>query len=186
MKILIAEDEPASQLLLRALLEKQGHEVTAASDGQEAWNLFRAERFPLVLSDWMMPRVNGIDLAKMIRALCLPDYTHIIMVTSLEGKSRYIESLDAGADDFVNKPFDPDELAARLRVAERMVKLHGHVTQLEGLLSVCAYCKRIREEGSWTSLERFVSAHAAVSFSHGICPDCKVVEMEKVRALRNP
>jgi len=81
--------------------------------------------------------------------------------------------MDAGVDDFMTKPFDREELAARLRAAERVLGLRRHVQVLEGLLPICAYCKRIRDDNNaWHSVEGYMSSHSEVKFSHGICPEC--------------
>lgn len=121
MRILIAEDDPDSRELLTWLLQKLGHQVIAAADGQEAWEAYRKGRFRLVISDVLMPEVDGFELCRRIRLHQQSKYTYIIIITALIGKRDYLEGMEAGADDFVTKPFDPDELKARLRVAERII-----------------------------------------------------------------
>jgi DNA-binding response OmpR family regulator len=96
-----------------------------------------------------------------------------MLLTALSGRANYLEGMDAGADDFVTKPFERHELHARLRVAERVLGLHRTVRQLEGLLPICSYCKRIRDEQeSWSQVEEYVSRRTEAQFTHGICPDC--------------
>ncbi len=124
MKILIAEDDMTSRLVLGATLKKLGHEVTATNDGQQAWDAMDREHFPLLISDWMMPDVDGLELCRRIRAAHRSEYTYIVLLTALGGKSSYLDGMDAGADDFITKPFDEDTLVARLRVAERILALH--------------------------------------------------------------
>ncbi len=124
MKILIAEDNLTSRLVLSATLKKFGHEVTATSDGQQAWDALEKEHFSLLISDWMMPEVDGLELCRRIRAKNSQGYTYIILLTALSGKTSYLDGMDAGADDFITKPFDEDQLVARLRVAERILGLH--------------------------------------------------------------
>ncbi len=175
MKILIAEDEAITRLLLSGLLQNLGHEVVVAKNGQQAWEAFTREYFPVVISDWIMPELDGLDLCRMIRAEQAEKYTYIILVTALSGKKNYLEGMDAGADDFVTKPFDPDELTARLRVAERILQLQEHVKRLEGLLPTCMYCKKVRDRDDvWTPLEEYIIARTDAAFSHGICPECYV------------
>lgn len=124
MKILIAEDDMTSRLVLGATLKKMGHQVTAASNGREAWDALNQEHFPLLISDWMMPDMDGLELCRRIRAAHQTQYTYIVLLTALGGKSSYLDGMDAGADDFITKPFDEDTLVARLRVAERILALH--------------------------------------------------------------
>ena len=124
MKILIAEDDTASRLVLGATLRKLGHETTAVADGRSAWEAWNAGDYPILVSDWMMPGIEGLELCRMIRAEARARYTYIVLLTALGGKGRYIDGIEAGADDFITKPFDEDVLAARLHVAERILALH--------------------------------------------------------------
>src|SRR6266581_4151860 len=121
MKILIAEDDRDSRELLRWMLEKLGYQVVATSNGKEAWEAFRRGRFRLVISDVLMPEIDGLELCRRIRKHKQSKYTYVIIITALIGKKDYLEGMEAGADDFVTKPFDPDELKARLGVAERIL-----------------------------------------------------------------
>lgn len=121
MKVLIAEDDRDSRELLAWMLEKLGYQVVAATNGKEAWDAYRKGRFRLVISDVLMPEIDGLELCRRIRKHKQSKYTYIIMITALIGKKDYLEGMEAGADDFVTKPFDPDELKARLRVAERII-----------------------------------------------------------------
>jgi DNA-binding response OmpR family regulator len=121
MKVLIAEDDRDSRELLAWILEKLGYQVVATTNGKEAWDAFRKGRFRLVISDVLMPEIDGLELCRRIRKHKQSKYTYIIVITALIGKKDYLEGMDAGADDFVTKPFDPDELKARLRVAERII-----------------------------------------------------------------
>ena len=124
MKILMAEDDTTSRLLFGATLRKLGYSVTAVENGQKAWETWKQGEYPLLISDWMMPDIDGLQLCKMIRAEPSLQYTYIILLTSLDSKGSYLEGMDAGADDFITKPFDEEQLAARLRVAERILALH--------------------------------------------------------------
>ena len=173
MHLLIAEDEPVTQLQLAAALRGMGHEVTVAADGREAWADLQFGHFPIVISDWQMPDMEGPELCRRLRARADARYTYFILVTATGGKQRYLEGMEAGADDFITKPVDMEELRARLKVAERILGLRRHVQQLEGLLPICAYCKRIRDAGEqWESIEQYVEARSEAQFSHGYCPDC--------------
>jgi DNA-binding response OmpR family regulator len=173
MRILIAEDEPVCGHILRATLVGLGHDVAQAQDGQLAWEHLEIEAADVVITDWMMPRVDGLELTRRIRARGGDRYTWIVLLTALQGRSPYLDGMEAGADDFITKPVDKQELFARLRVAERILGLQRTVKQLEGLLPICSYCKRIRDEAErWSQVEEYVSRHTEARFSHGICPDC--------------
>src|SRR5205809_5398403 len=129
MKILIAEDDRDSRELLRWMLEKLGYQVVAAENGKEAWEAFRRGRFRLVISDVLMPEMDGFELCRRIRKRKQSKYTFVIIITALIGKKDYLEGMEAGADDFVTKPFDADELRARLRVAERILSFQEHALE---------------------------------------------------------
>lgn len=173
MRILIVEDDTDCREMLTALLEQENHEVVCATNGREAWNIFHKSPFSVVISDWLMPETNGLELCRRIRASRLTYYPYVILLTALEGKTNYLEAMSAGADDFVSKPYDPDELRARLRVAERIVRLQEHVNRLEGVLPTCMYCKKIRDQRDvWVGIEQYITQRSEASFSHGVCPDC--------------
>jgi len=133
VKVLIAEDDPASLLLLKAQLRRLGHEVTAARDGQQAWAALEKDAHAVVVSDCQMPEVDGFELCRRVRAAAGDGpYTYVILLTAHESKEEYERGMKAGADDFLGKPLDPDQLQARLRVAERIVTLEREVARLKG------------------------------------------------------
>ena len=109
MKILIAEDENISRMVLEASLKKRGHEVAAVENGLKAWEAFQKEYFPVLISDWLMPEMDGLALFRKIRELPRDNYTYLVLLTSLEGKTNYLEAMEAGADDFMTKPFDAEQ-----------------------------------------------------------------------------
>jgi DNA-binding response OmpR family regulator len=186
MKVLIADDEPVSRLRVRRFLLKLGHDVVEASDGWQAWEEFQRQPLPLLIVDWMMPKIDGLELCRMVRMERRAKYTYIMMLTALGGKGSYLEGIGAGADDFITKPFDADELQARLGVAERILSLQAEIRQLQGLLRICSYCKRIHdEENGWVQIERYVARRTEASFTHGICPDCYTGHVQpELAALR--
>ncbi len=134
MKVLIAEDDRDSRELLAWILEKLGYQVVGTENGQQAWEAYRKGRFRLVISDLLMPEVDGLELCRRIRAAKQPKYTYIILLTALIGKKQYLEGMEAGADDFMTKPFDADELKARLGVANRIVALQEGIGIGEGTI----------------------------------------------------
>lgn len=173
MRILIVEDDLDARNMLQVLLEMDGHEVVTAGNGNEGWNTFDGGHFSVIISDWLMPEVDGIELCRKVRRADKQRYSYIILVTALRGKSRYLEGMRAGADDFVTKPYDLDELRARLIVAERIVSLQDRVKRLEGVLPTCMYCKNIRDQrDGWVGIEEYITQRTEASFSHGVCPNC--------------
>ena len=129
MKILIAEDDNVSRLVLVSALKKQGHEVVATENGLEALQVLQKEYFPVLILDWLMPGMDGLEVCREVRSLLLESYTYIVLLTSLEGKSNYLEAMDAGADDFISKPFDADQLRGRIHVAERIINLQLRIAE---------------------------------------------------------
>jgi DNA-binding response OmpR family regulator len=173
VKILTAEDESVSRLALTTQLKKLGHDVLASSNGEEAWEIFRTRHPELVITDWIMPKLDGLELCRLIRETVREKYTYIIVLTSFGGKGYYLEGMNAGADDFVTKPFDIDELRARLAVAARILKLQDEVKVLEGLFPMCSYCKRIRDSTDhWLPMDQYITENTDASISHSICPHC--------------
>jgi diguanylate cyclase (GGDEF)-like protein len=139
MKLLIAEDQAPSAFYLRHTLEKMGHEITVAPDGEQAWRVLQSENPPLLISDWMMPLLDGPALCRRIRSNSADRYTYIILLTSRDRKEDRLEGLRAGADDFLTKPPDSDELAVRLEIAERILKVHAQLArQNERLVELAA------------------------------------------------
>lgn len=129
VKILIAEDHELSRFKLKADLERWGHEVTAAEDGEKAWELFQKFEFEIVITDWMMPNVNGLELVQRIRAERKSDYVYVIMLTAKAEKHDIVAGMGAGADDFLSKPFHRDELHVRLRAGTRITKLNRDLNE---------------------------------------------------------
>jgi len=129
MRILIAEDDKDSQKLLARILEKENYEIVVADDGRMAWETFQREDFRLVITDWIMPRMKGLELCEKIRAKEKPGYVYIILVTSKEEKADLVRALDAGADDYVTKPYDRGELLARVRAGQRIINLEQTISE---------------------------------------------------------
>jgi two-component system, NtrC family, sensor kinase len=126
MNILIAEDDSISRIILKKFLEKFGHTVFQATDGRMAWELFKKHQPSVVITDWMMPEMDGIALCQKIRKEVVLRYVYIIFVTAKDSKTDAIKGLEAGADDYISKPFSPDEIHARLRSSERIVQLENN------------------------------------------------------------
>ena len=188
MRILIAEDEAVSRRLLEARLIKWGYEVVITAHGQGAWEALQCDNAPpLAIFDVMMPEIDGIELCRRARQLARAIPTYIILLTAMTTKEQVVTGLDAGADDYMTKPFDHDELRARVQAGARIVELQmslaerlrereealAQIKRLQGMLPMCSYCKSIRDDQNyWQRVESYIAEHAEVQFSHSICPSC--------------
>ncbi|QYY35639.1 response regulator [Ruficoccus sp. ZRK36] len=172
-QVLIAEDDFISRKLLEANLTQMGYGVSVAQDGEDAWRQFDAQPTRIVVSDWLMPGMDGLELCRKIRARENTDYTYFIMLTANVGEDEnYFKAMDSGVDDFLTKPLDRNQLQIRLRVAERILLSTSRIQSLETMLTICAYTKRINfpDEG-WQTIEDFLLNHFGIQLSHGVDPD---------------
>ena len=172
MKVLIGDDDPVSGAIVENIVRKRGYEPVAVDGGRAALAQLLREEIPLLVTDWSMPDVDGLELCRRLRAPNRTIYTYVLLLTTQSGKKKILEALDAGVDDFMTKPVDADELAARLKAGERIVALQKEMRQMEGLLSICMRCKKIREGKEWVPVDQYVTEHTATSFSHAFCPEC--------------
>lgn len=173
MKVLAIEDQPMAALQLTAALRALGHEPQGVKDGMTAWELLQQQPFRVVVSDWRMPGIDGLDLCRMIRQRG-GEYVYFILI-SAAGVTRETReaALQAGVDDFLAKPIDPDELGMRLHVAERILGFTAQVKQLESFLPICGYCKKVRDDKKyWKEIEAYMGERDGTRFSHGVCPNC--------------
>ena len=189
MRILIAADEPVTRELVEAKVSSWGHEVVVCENGLGALaQLERADRASMAILDWRMPDLTGLEICRRLRqdpTTSTPVY--LILLTSNARREEVVAGLEAGADDYVVKPFHPDDLRARVQVGARVVGLQqalarrvqalegalSRVKQLQGLLPICAYCKKVRDDRNyWRQVEHYLAEHSNLTFSHGICPDC--------------
>jgi phosphoserine phosphatase RsbU/P len=188
MRILIAEDDFSSRTILSGVLKMEGHEVIPTVNGSEAWDALQQPDAPrLAILDWMMPEMDGLEVLRRVRALQSGQPPYIIMLTAKGEKADIIAGLDAGADDYLAKPFDSGELRARVEVGRRLVEmqdaliakieeLHQALDQiktLRGIVPICASCKNIRDDkGYWNQVEVYVRDHTEAEFTHSLCPLC--------------
>ena len=173
MKVLIAEDDTVASRVLEAALLKLGHEALVANNGESAWEILQTESVRAVVSDWQMPRLDGLDLCRRIRKR-EGDYVYFILLTHMEASEKNLqEATDAGVDDFLAKPINSNQLWMRLRVAERILGFTTEVRQLESFLPICGYCKKVRDDQNyWQQIEQYINTRTGTNFSHGVCPDC--------------
>ena len=138
MKILIVEDEYISRRMVKKFLVDAGYEIVEAEDGQSAWELFQAEHFQLVITDWMMPGLNGPDLVKKIRESEQKSYTYIIMLSAMDDKDNVVFGLESGVDEYLTKPFNDKELVARVASGMRILKLEEQLKQAKQQMEILA------------------------------------------------
>lgn len=197
-RILVAEDHQVSRHLLERNLANWGFEVVTAENGlQAAAVLEREDAPPIAIIDWMMPKLDGLEVCARVRRNAQRPYIYLILLTAKAQRDEIARGLEAGADDYVVKPFDPDELRARIKVGQRVVGLERalakrvadleraleDVKTLKKLLPICMYCKRIRDDRDyWHQIEEYIHAETGSDFSHGICPHC----MSEIRKGHNP
>jgi sigma-B regulation protein RsbU (phosphoserine phosphatase) len=188
MRVLIADDDGVTREVLEEFLSQWGYEVVVANDGDGAWQLLQEQTAPhLIILDWLMPGISGLELCRKVRAAGHPSPAYIILLTVRTAREDIVRGLDAGADDYITKPFHREELRARIQCGVRILELQtgmaGKVRELEealqcvkvlqGLLPICSYCKRVRnDQDYWQQVETYLSEHSEVRFSHGICPEC--------------
>lgn len=190
MRILVAEDNATTQRLLEALLQRMGHIVTVANDGVAAWNMLEhqgPDTPRLAILDWEMPRMQGPDLCKRARSANLPVQPYLILVTSRDSRDDLLAGLKSGADDYLTKPFDHAELAARVQVGVRIVEMQEALLKKSGeleeaqrqlaevrkLLPLCAGCKKLREERAyWNEVDLYLVRQTGKREGLWRCPAC--------------
>lgn len=188
MRILIAEDNLVSRKMLNVALRKWSYDVVAVNDGVAAWEELQKPDAPkLIILDWNMPEMDGLQVCLRVKESGNPDPPYIIILTARTNKEDIVQALEAGANDYITKPFNNAELRARVRVGQRMVEMKEalasqvmelrtaleHIKTLQGIIPICSYCKKIRDDqGYWNQVEAYLSRHSDAKFSHGFCPEC--------------
>lgn len=188
MNILLAEDDAISCKLVESHLRRWGHTVFVAKDGREAIDIFEAHpEIHLAILDWMMPLVDGVEVCRQIKKFPSTHCVYVVMLTARSANEDIVAALDVGADDYMSKPFNQNELRARVAAGERVMTLETdlinyverledaltHIKRLQGIIPICSWCKNIRNDSNfWTSLEDYLSDYGHPKFTHGICPDC--------------
>ena len=216
MKLLIAEDDFTTRTMLQSVMTRWGYEVQAVEDGHAALAALALPNSPrLALLDWTMPGLDGVEVCRKLRALEFAEPPYLILLTARTQKEDIVVGLQAGANDYIAKPYDTGELQARLAVGVRMVELQSalalqiterdnlirqlqaaltEVKTLSGIIPICAGCKKIRDDkGFWNQVEAYIQTHSLATFSHGLCPDCTTrlypevaEEIKRKRAAEKP
>lgn len=182
MHVIIADDDPTMAAVLLGVVEREGHTVVAGvADGEAAWSAFQQEPVSLMIVDWVMPKLDGLGLCRRIRESELGD-PFLLVVTGRDGKDDLLAALDAGADDYITKPVTPDELAARLRIAERRIEITAARRQAESDLRRARYLAGIGETS--LALQHEINNPLTAMLSHASLLEAGMVEeSEKGEAL---
>ena len=173
MKVLVVDDDPVIRAVVGAGLKALRHDVVSCESGAKAWELLRAGSFPVLITDWSMPEMNGIQLTQALRATPRESYTYVIMITGHNTREDYLTGVRAGVDAFLIKPLDGALLEAQLTIAARIVGLQDHAKRLESIMTVCSYCKKVRDgREAWVPMEQYVKQEFKTLPSHTFCPTC--------------
>lgn len=188
MKLLIAEDEYTTRLTVQVVLEQWGYRVDSVEDGKAGWEILQKQDGPqIAILDWEMPGIDGLELCRKVKTLERRTPVYVILLTGRDAQVDILKGFDAGADDYITKPFDENELRARVRVAERLVCIQeelaisndelrtvlDHVEMLQGNFPICTRCMKIENyDGTWKTIEEYGKAQEDPRFSYTICPDC--------------
>jgi DNA-binding response OmpR family regulator len=200
MKLLLAEDDRVSRCLLEATLAGWGYDVVAAEDGARAWDVLQGADPPrLLVLDWMMPGLTGVELCRRLRCRIGSESTYVLLLSARDAPEDVVAGLESGASDYLTKPFNRQELEARLRTGRRIVELQQRLAErvrqleqalaqvevLQNLLPICCYCKKVRNDRNyWQQVEHYLTEYSGVRFSHSICPECVREHVEpQLRAL---
>jgi len=200
VKVLVADDDVIARRFLESALTRWGYEVLAVSSGGEAWRVLSEPAAPPVaVLDWMMPELTGVEVCEKLRAARLPGAPYLIVLTSRGETGDIVRALRAGADDHITKPFEVEELRARVSVGVRIATLQqqlaervhaleealAHVQQLQGLIPICAWCRQVRNDGNfWEQVDSYLGKRSGLQFTHAICPTCRAKESAKFKASR--
>jgi DNA-binding response OmpR family regulator len=197
IKVLVVEDDPFFQRVLVKRLLAEGYQVFTAADGREGMKAIVSFEPDLVISDWMMPEVDGLELCQSVKTGLKEASPYFILLTAKGEISNKLLALDTGADDYLVKPCDQGELMARVRAGLRIVlltqelraaveELHVANAELQSaraeverlsheMLPICAFCRKVRDaDGRWHTLEEYVARFTQADFTHGICSDCRI------------
>jgi CheY-like chemotaxis protein len=172
LNILVAEDDDVSRRLLRQILGRLGHTVKDVPNGKAAFQAWRSGEYHAIVSDWMMPEMDGLELCTKIRNERSQIYTYFILLTANAGREQIETAMKQGVDDFLAKPVREVDLFNRLRVAERIIGFFTELANIKRILTVCMYSGKVKEEdGSWVDLQEFITRRLGTKLSHGISPE---------------
>jgi len=174
MRVLIAEDDAVSRRMLQRAVERSGHDCVAAVDGAAAWDAYQDGTYDVVVTDWVMPHIDGVELCELIREHPGPCYTYVILLSVLSGRGHFLKGMQAGADDYLTKPLDAEELQARLAAAERVTTLHRRLAR-----------QNARQEALLREQEQLAATLAETAEARGRLEGVTLAAREIVHLLSN-
>lgn len=189
MKILIAEDEFTTRMMVQVCLENWGYRVESVTNGNDAWAALQKPDAPhIAILDWEMPELDGVEVCRRVKELDAINPPYILLLTSRDSKTDIVKGFDAGADDYMTKPFNDNELRARVRVAERLVRTQSSLSEsvaelkealnqvemLENGVEACHECQKIFSpyDGEWQGLGDILENGVDPRFIANTCPGC--------------
>ena len=185
MNILVAEDQIPSALFIRHLLERLGHSVTLATNGLDAWRMAREARFPVVISDWIMPGLDGLELCRKIREWEGQPYSYVILLTSKHSQQDRLAGLRAGADDFLVKPPDVEELAVRLEIARRILSVQEELQRRNALLSELALSDELTGVNNRRRFRESLAIHHSLALRQGLPLSLVMLDVDHFKAYND-
>ena len=174
MRVLIAEDDAVSRRILQRAIERFGHDCVATADGAAAWQAYQDATYDVVITDWVMPNIDGVELCELIRDHPGPAYTYVILLSVLNDRGHFLKGMQAGADDYLPKPLDAEELQARLAAAERVTSLHRRLAQ-----------QNTRQEALLREQEQLAATLAETAEARGRLEGVTLATREIVHLLSN-
>lgn len=172
-KIMIVDDNPQNLHVLCSTLDAIGYSLIATRDGSKALDALKTEKPDLILLDVLMPDMNGYEVCRILKQQPDTKDIPVIFLTVKNDEEDIIAGFEAGAVDYVKKPFNKAELLARIKTHIDLKKAIDEIKTLRGILPICSMCKKVRDDkGYWSQIEVYITDHSEAEFSHSICPEC--------------
>lgn len=171
--VLIIDDNKENLKVVGNLLSKNNYKLALANNGKDALKYLEKKKPDLILLDIMMPQIDGYTICSQIKADNRYQKIPIIFLTAKTEPEDIVKGFETGAIDYITKPFNSKELLARVKTHVNLKKANERIKKLEGIIPVCANCKKIRDENDeWISLEHYLDNHSEAELSHSLCPEC--------------
>lgn len=185
--ILIVDDNPQNIQVLGSVLKTKNYDVSISMTGLEALDYLTHDQPDLILLDVMMPQMDGYEVCRIIKKDNALKNIPIVFITAKSETEDIVKGFKTGAVDYISKPFNSEELLARVETHIELYRSREEIKKLKEMIPICSHCKKIRDDdGYWKGVEQYISEHTDSSFSHGICPDCvKIIYPEVTEGLLN-